>query len=79
MMIAQVSDLKPGLFIHTLGDAHLYRNHSKQAKEQLQRKPKMLPTMEIEKNIKCLFDFRYEHFELKNYDPHPRIPAPIAI
>ena len=79
MMIAQVCDLKPGFFIHTLGDAHLYLNHREQAKEQLKRKPKTLPTMEIAKEIKDFFSFHYDHFELKNYESHPKISAPIAV
>tara|TARA_Y100001968_G_scaffold306597_1_gene323562 strand:+ start:893 stop:1684 length:792 start_codon:yes stop_codon:yes gene_type:complete len=78
MMIANVCNLKPGKFIHTLGDAHLYINHIEQAKLQLTRKPKNLPTMII-KSRKNIFDFVFEDFELVGYDPHPHIKAPIAV
>jgi thymidylate synthase len=78
MMIANVCNLKPGKFIHTLGDAHLYINHIEQAKLQLTRKPKKLPKMII-KSRKNIFDFVYEDFELVGYDPHPHIKAPIAV
>ena len=79
MMVAQVCDLEPGDFIHTLGDAHLYSNHLEQAKLQLTREPKDLPTMKINKEVKNIFDFKYEDFELLNYDPHPHIKAPVAV
>jgi thymidylate synthase len=79
MMIAQVCDLKPGEFIHTLGDAHLYSNHLDQAKLQLERDFRPLPTMKINPEIKDIFGFKYEDFELLNYDPHPTIKAPIAV
>ena len=79
MMIAQVCDLEPGEFIHTLGDAHLYTNHLDQAKLQLERDFRTLPTMKINPNIKDIFGFTYEDFELVNYDPHPTIKAPIAV
>ena len=79
MMVAQVCNLKPGFFIHTLGDAHLYLNHLEQAQEQRKRTPRTLPTMEIAKGVKDLFSFSYEHFRLKDYDPHPGIRAPIAV
>jgi thymidylate synthase len=79
MMVAQVTDLQPGEFIHTLGDAHLYDNHLEQAQLQLSREPRPLPTMELNPNVKSLYDFKYEDFELKNYNPHPRIAAPIAV
>ncbi|MGV3610318.1 MAG: thymidylate synthase [Fluviicola sp.] len=79
MMIAQVCDLKPGEFIHTLGDAHLYSNHLDQAKLQLERDFRPLPTMKINPDIKDIFGFKYEDFELLNYDPHPTIKAPIAV
>lgn len=79
MMIAQVCDLKPGEFIHTLGDAHLYSNHLDQAKLQLERDFRPLPTMKINPDVKDIFGFKYEDFELLNYDPHPTIKAPIAV
>lgn len=79
MMIAQVTSLKPGDFVHTFGDAHLYNNHIDQAKEQLSRSPRPLPTMKINPAVKDIFDFKYEDFELMNYDPHPHIKAPIAV
>lgn len=79
MMIAQVTDLKPGEFVHTLGDAHLYSNHLEQARLQLTRDPRPLPQMMINPTVRSLFDFRYEDFTLVNYDPHPSIKAPIAV
>ncbi len=79
LMIAQVSGLKPGEFIHTLGDAHLYRNHLEQAREQLKRTPRALPVMRLNPAIRSLFEFRYEDFELLNYDPHPAIKAAVAV
>lgn len=79
MMVAQVCDLKPGEFIHTLGDAHLYSNHLDQAKLQLERDFRPLPTMKINPNVKDIFGFKYEDFELLNYDPHPHIKAAVAI
>lgn len=79
MMIAQVTSLVPGDFVHTFGDAHLYNNHIDQAKEQLSRSPRPLPTMKINPAVKDIFDFKYEDFELMNYDPHPHIKAPIAV
>ncbi|MEM6329828.1 MAG: thymidylate synthase, partial [Planctomycetota bacterium] len=75
MMVAQVTGLEPGEFIHTLGDAHLYANHLEQAELQLSRDPRPLPTMRLEPSVASLFDFRYEHFQLQNYDPHPHIKA----
>lgn len=78
-MIAQVSHLEPGEFIHTLGDAHLYQNHVEQAKLQLTRAPRPLPTMRLDPAVRSLFDFRYEHFQLTNYDPHPHIKAKVAV
>ena len=79
MMIAQVTDLKPGDFVHTLGDAHLYVNHLSQADEQLTREPRPLPAMWINPDVTDLFSFTFEDFELRNYDPHPHIKAPIAV
>lgn len=79
MMIAQVCGLRPKEFIHTFGDLHLYLNHQEQAKEQLSRPPRQLPQMQLNPAIKKLSDFRYEDFELINYDPWPAIKAPIAV
>ncbi|WP_343637114.1 thymidylate synthase [Fluviicola sp.] len=79
MMVAQVCDLKPGEFIHTLGDAHLYSNHLEQAKLQLERDFRPLPTMKINPDVKDIFGFKYEDFELLNYDPHPHIKAAVAV
>jgi thymidylate synthase len=79
MMVAQVSGLKPGELIHTLGDAHLYNNHVEQARLQLSREPRPLPTMRLNPEVRNLFDFRYEDFQLENYHPHPAIPAPVAV
>ncbi len=79
LMIAQVSGLMPGEFIHTLGDAHLYSNHLEQAREQLGRAPRSLPVMHLNPDVGSLFDFRYEDFELLNYDPHPAIKAAVAV
>ena len=78
MMMAQVCNLKPGFFIHTFGDVHLYLNHIEQAKEQLSRTPRALPVMKIQPTPD-LFDYQYENFELVNYHPHPTIKADIAI
>ena len=79
MMVAQVTGLQPGEFVHTLGDAHLYSNHVEQAHTQLSREPKALPQVKINQDITSLFDFTYGDFELLNYDPHPLIKAPIAV
>ena len=79
MMIAQVSGLQPGDFVHTLGDAHLYLNHLEQADLQLSRKPRRPPTMRLNPDVTSLFAFRYEDFELQDYDPHPHIRAPVAV
>jgi thymidylate synthase len=79
MMMAQVCGLKPGDFVHTLGDAHLYSNHLDQAKLQLTRDFRPLPQMKINPEITNLFDFKYEDFELVNYDPHPHIKAAVAV
>ncbi len=79
MMVAQVTDLKPGEFIHTLGDTHIYVNHLEQVKEQLSRSPRVLPKMEINSEIKNIFDFRYGDFVLGGYDPYPAIKAEVAV
>ena len=79
MIIARLTGLKPGDFVHTFGDAHLYLNHLEQARLQLTREPRALPTMHIDPDVTQLADLRYEHFELRNYDPHPHIKAPIAV
>lgn len=79
LMIAQVCDLEVGDFIHTFGDAHIYLNHLEQANEQLAREPFALPTMKINPDVKNILDFKYEDFELENYECHPLIRAPISI
>jgi len=79
MMVAQVTGLKPGQFVHTLGDAHLYLNHLQQAEKQLGREPRSLPTVTLNESIKNIFDFTYEDFTIHNYDPLPGIKAPIAV
>lgn len=79
MMVAQVTDLEPGEFIHTLGDAHLYDNHVEQATLQLAREPRALPQMKINPRVNDLLEFSFADFELVNYDPHPHIAAPVAV
>lgn len=79
LMVAQVTGLKPGEFVHTFGDAHLYLNHLQQAEEQLSRAPRDLPTMTLNPDVKDLFEFQYEDFELTGYEPHPHISAPVAV
>ena len=79
MMIAQVCNLELGDFVHTFGDAHLYSNHFEQANLQLSRETRSLPTMKINPKVKNIFDFKFEDFELKDYNPHPHIKAPVAI
>ena len=79
MMMAQVCGLQPGDFVHTLGDAHLYRNHFEQVALQLSREPRKLPTMRLNPEVKSLFDFQYEDFTLEGYDPWPAIKAPVAV
>ncbi|MDO9471361.1 MAG: thymidylate synthase [Nitrosomonas sp.] len=79
LMIAQVCNLEAGDFVHTLGDAHLYLNHLDQAREQLQREPRSLPIMQLNREIKEILDFGYEDFTLENYDPYPAIKAPVAV
>ena len=78
-MMAQVTGFKPGDFIHTTGDTHLYLNHIEQAKLQLSREPRPLPTMKINPDVKSIFDFHYEDFELVGYDPHPHIKAEVSV
>ena len=78
-MMAQVSELQPGDFVYTLGDAHLYSNHLEQARTQLQREPRLLPKMKINPQVDDLFAFRFEDFELLDYDPYPHIKAPVAV
>jgi thymidylate synthase len=79
LMVAQVTGLTPGDFVHTFGDLHLYANHLDQAREQLTREPRPLPTMTLNPAVRDIFGFRYEDFTLSNYDPHPAIKAPIAV
>jgi thymidylate synthase len=79
MMVAQVCGLRPGDFVHTFGDAHLYLNHLEQARLQLTREPRPLPKMELNPEVRSIFDFKYEDFTLTGYDPHPAIKAPIAV
>ena len=79
LMIAQVSGLKPGDFVHTLGDAHIYLNHMEQVKLQLAREPRALPAMKLNPAVTDLFDFKYDDFALEGYDPHPGIKAPVAV
>lgn len=79
VMIAQVTGLRVGDFVHTLGDAHLYSNHSRQAEEQLSREIRMLPNIKLNPQITSIFDFTYDDIEILNYDPHPHISAPVAV
>ena len=79
MMIAQVTGLEPGEFIHTTGDTHLYLNHLEQARLQLSREPRPLPTMKLNPDVKSLYDFQYEDFVLENYDPWPHIKADVSV
>ena len=79
MMVAKVTGLEPGDFVHTLGDAHLYDNHLDQARLQLKREPRSLPTMQLNPNVEGIFDFKFEDFRLENYAPHPHISAPVAV
>lgn len=78
-MMAQVTGLQPGEFVHTTGDTHLYLNHLEQARLQLSRTPRPLPTMRINPDVKSIFDFRYEDFELEDYDPWPHIAAEVSV
>jgi thymidylate synthase len=79
MMVAQVTGLKPGTFVHTFGDLHLYSNHLEQAKLQRTRDPRALPVMKLNSSVKNIHDFKFEDFTLEGYDPHPAIKAPIAV
>jgi len=79
MMVAQVCDLAPGHFVHSFGDAHLYLNHIAQAKTQLAREPRRLPTLKLNPAVRSLFDFRFGDVTLLDYDPHPTIKAPVAV
>ena len=79
MMVAQVTGLKAGDFVHTLGDAHIYTNHFEQVREQLSREPRQLPVMRINPEVRSLFDFNYEDFILENYNPHPHIKGVVAV
>jgi thymidylate synthase len=79
LMIAQVCDMEPGEFVHSFGDVHLYKNHFEQAQLQLTRKPFPLPQMKINPEVKNIFDFKFEDFELVNYQSHPSIKAPVAV
>jgi thymidylate synthase len=78
-MVAQVCNLRPGEFVHTFGDTHLYLNHLEQAREQLSRQPRTLPRMILNPEIRNLFDFSYEDFNLVGYEPYPAIKAPVAV
>lgn len=79
MMVAQVTGLEAGDFVHTLGDAHIYNNHIEQVREQLSREPRALPTMKLNPNVKSIFDFKYEDFELTDYNPHPHIAGKVTV
>ena len=79
MMVAQVTGLEPGEFVHTLGDAHIYNNHIEQVNEQLQRAPRRLPRMVINPAVTSIFDFTYDDFKLEDYDPHPHIKAQVSV
>jgi thymidylate synthase len=78
-MMAQVTGLKAGTFVHTFGDAHIYTNHFEQVQLQLTREPRPLPTMRINPDVHSIFDFQFEDFQLENYDPYPHIPGVVAV
>ena len=78
-MMAQATGLKAGDFVHTLGDAHIYSNHLEQVKLKLKREPRALPRMEINPDVKSIFDFKFEDFNLTGYDPHPHIKGEVAV
>ena len=79
MMMAQVTGLKPGEFVHTFGDVHIYKDHLEQVKLQLTREPRPLPKMKINPEVKSIFDFKFEDFELVDYDPHPHIKGKVSV
>ena len=79
LMMAQVTELKPGEFIHTFGDAHLYLNHLEQTELQLGRSPRALPKLAINPDVRSIFEFKFEDFTLSGYEPHPHIKAPVAV
>jgi thymidylate synthase len=79
MMMAQVTQLAPGEFVHTLGDAHLYDNHREQAQLQLTREPRPLPRLELNASVTSLFDFTFDDIKIVDYHPHPHIKAPVAV
>jgi thymidylate synthase len=78
-MFAQVTNLEPGEFVHTFGDVHLYSNHMEQARQQLHREPRRLPTMKLNPSVSEMSEFVFEDFQLEDYVPHPHIPAPVAV
>jgi thymidylate synthase len=79
LMVAHVTGLEPGDFVHTFGDLHLYQNHFEQARTQLEREPRALPTLQIKREVSSIFDFDFADFELSEYEPHPHIKAPVAV
>jgi len=78
-MMAQVTGFRPGDFVHTFGDAHLYLNHLDQAELQLERAPRPLPSLHVNPDVQSIFEFQYEDFGITDYDPHPHIKAPVAV